>query len=313
MARRLTRRDALRVGSLAASAGAAGCLGVGSLFGPSPEEQVENHESALERFTDVSAALTEGYRTTGTYVRTDEGVLGEPFVNVEIDELDPERPQAVLYTLTEDGNYEAVGLKWFVSAEDRDSPPSLFGTEFSGPHGSEAALIPEHYALHVWLYRENPEGLFARYNPAVDPPGLVDRIAPVREALTDFRVGAEAQENGYANTENCAAAGDGGYGVAFVRDGTDGTGGTDPEDPPVLLYRLTENWTYQLMGAEWYVPAGEVDSPPTMFERTFHDPAAGHSEDTGQPEHYGLHAWLFRANPRGMFATHNPTVSCGEE
>ncbi|MFB6296066.1 MAG: hypothetical protein ABEH66_04400 [Halobacteriales archaeon] len=311
MARRLSRRDALRVGSLAASAGAAGCLGVGSLLAPSPEKQVENHASALEPLADVSTAIAKGYRTAGTYVRTDAGVVGEPFVNLEVEELNPEKPQAVLYTLTEEGTYEAVGLKWFVPASDYDSPPSLFGKTFSGPHESEAALVPEHYALHVWLYRENPEGLFARYNPALTPPALVDRIAPVREALSAFRVGAEAKKNGYTNTEKCATTEGGPYGVAFVRDGTDGSGGTDPEKPPVLLYRLTDSWTYQLMGAEWYVPAAEADGAPTMFGRTFHESMPGHSPKTNQPDHYGLHAWLFKANPGGMFAPFNPTVSCG--
>jgi hypothetical protein len=312
MTRRISRRAVLGAGAVAASVGVAGCSGVGSLVGQSPEEQVRDYESALERFTDVRTAIAEGYRTTGTYITGTDGALGVPFVNVGVSDLDPERPQAVLYTLTEDATYEAVGLKWFVPAEDRSSPPSLFGKTFSGPHTSDTSIIPEHYALHVWLYRENPDGLFARYNPALDPPDLVGRIAPVREALSEFIVGSTAVENGYTNTEMCIATGDGGYGVAFVRDGTDGSGGTDAETPPVLLYRLTENWTYQLMGAEWYVPAGETDDPPTLFGRPFHEPSTGHSPKTNQPEHYGLHAWLFRANPRGMFEPFNPTVSCGE-
>jgi hypothetical protein len=28
------------------------------------------------------------------------------------------------------------------------------------------------------------------------------------------------------------------------------------------------------------------------------------------PEHYDLHAWVWQANPAGMFAAWNPTVSC---
>jgi len=311
MTRRVSRREVLQAGSLAATAGVAGCSAVDSLFGPSPEEQVRNHESELERFTDVTTALGEGYQTTGAYVRGDDGTVGVPFVNFEIQELDPERPRAVLYNLTEDGQYEAVGLKWFVPTENNDSPPSLLGKTFSGPYASEGALIPEHYALHVWLYRENPDDLFARYNSAVEAPDLVDGIAPVRESLSEFLVGGEAENDGYASTENCAGTEDGAYGYPYVRDGTDGSGGTDPGKPPVLIYRLTSNWTYRLTGAEWYVPAEEVDEAPTMFGQTFHEPMEGHSPETDQPEHYGLHAWFFHANPGGMFATFNPTISCG--
>lgn len=309
MARRLSRREVLQAGSLAATAGVAGCSAVDSLLGPSPEEQVRNHESELQRFTDVTTALRGGYQTTGAYVRGDDGALGVPFVNPRVEDLDPETPHAVLYNLTEDGGYEAVGLKWFVAAEGRDGPPSLFGTEFSGPYPSEGTLVPEHYALHVWLFEENSAGLFARYNAAVEPPAFVDQIAPVRETLSALMVGAEDQ--GYTNTDYCAGTGDGGYGYAFVRDGTDGSGGTDPQNPPILLYRFTSTWTPRLMGAEWYVPADEVDSAPTMFGRTFHGPMERHNPETNQPEHYGLHAWLFHANPRGMFAKLNPTVSCG--
>jgi hypothetical protein len=172
----------------------------------------------------------------------------------------------------------------------------------------EAPSIPRHYGLHAWLFRDNPDGLFAVYNAGLEPSPLVERIAPVRETLADYRIGADAREAGYTNTEACIATAGGGYGVPFVRD--DGAGGTDPENPPVLLYRVTTNWTYLLMGAEWYVPTADADGPPSLFGERFHDAAAGHSPKTDQPEHYGLHAWLFHANPDGLFAPFNPTVTC---
>jgi hypothetical protein len=30
--------------------------------------------------------------------------------------------------------------------------------------------MPKHYDLHVWLYKRNPAGLFAAYNPRVQCP-----------------------------------------------------------------------------------------------------------------------------------------------
>jgi hypothetical protein len=308
MSRKLSRRDALGAGALAASVGLAGCLD--ALSGPSPTEQVREHEDALDRFSDVAVAVEEGYRTAATYVRDGGGVVGIPFVNPEVTELRPEQPGAVLYGLTESGQYEPFGLKWFAPTDDHDSPPTLFGTEFSGPHEGVAGLVPEHYALHVWLFRDNPDGLFATYNTDIDPPSLVDEVETVRTALSDYLVGREAEQNGYRNTEQCVSTGDGGYGVAFVREDTDWTGGTEPGTPPILLYGLTRSWTYQLLGAEWYVPAADADEAPTLFGQRFHEPAEGHSPETEQPSHYGLHAWLFGANPRGMFAPLNPAVSC---
>jgi len=308
MTRWFSRRAVLRCGLLSASAGIAGCLD--AVSPPSPAEQLQQHRSALDRLADVRTAIDEGYRTTGTYVRTEDEALGIPFLNRSVEGLDPERPQVVLYDLTQGGQYEPLGLKWFVPTEGRDGPPSLFGRSFDGPYAGETALIPEHYALHAWVFRENPDGLFARYNAAVDPPALVDTITPVREALAEYLVGNDIAGSGYTNTEMCIATDNGGYGVPFVRDRTDGAGGTDPKRPPILLYRVTQSWTYRLMGAEWYVPVSEVDEPPTLFGQPFHEPRDGHSSKTGQPDHYGLHAWFFHANPLGMFTPLNPTISC---
>ncbi|MFB6151568.1 MAG: twin-arginine translocation signal domain-containing protein [Haloarculaceae archaeon] len=302
-----TRRAFLRAAAAVGGGATVGCLGNG---GPDPATQVENKRDALSKYEDVKATLGEGYQTTAKYVRTDGGALGEVFVNFDAPSLDPTTPNAVLYTLTEDGVYEPLGCKWFVPAEEADSPPSLFGKEFRGPIESDVPFVPKHYALHVWVYRDNPEGLFARYNPAVEPPSFVDDVERARDAIGKYQTGAKAQEAGYANTEKCAPGDGGAYGVPFVREGAVDSGGTDLGNPPVLLYRVTENWSYVLLGAEWYVPAEEADEPPTMFGQRFHDPAPAHSAKVDQPKHYGLHAWLFRANPAGMFAPYNPAFTC---
>ncbi|MFB6087838.1 MAG: hypothetical protein ABEJ85_04895 [Haloarculaceae archaeon] len=303
------RRDVLRRSALAASAGLAGCL-TSAGGGSNAAKRLRKHRESLSRFRDVTTAIDEGYRTAAQYVRTDDGVLGIPLVKPSIGKLDPERPQIVLYGLTDDNQYELFGLKWYVPAEKRDGPPSLFGQSFDGPLSGKIWLVPEHYALHAWLFRDNPDGMFALYNPAIDPPPVVSQIDPVRERLRDYYLGSAATKNGYRNTETCIRTPDGGYGVPFVKNGTSGTGGTDPRQPPILLYRLTSQWSYKLLGAEWYVPASETDRPPTLFGQPFHEPMPGHSQKTEQPEHYGLHAWFFRPNPRGMFEPFNPTVQC---
>jgi len=301
-----TRREFLgRAAAGGALVGLTGCLGLG----PSPSEQVDRRREELSRLEDVSTAISEGYQTAGRYVRTDDGVLGTPFVNPDVDALDETAPNMVLYDLTNEGQYRPLGVKWYVPASERDGPPTLFGRTFDGPTSSPLPFVPEHYALTVWLFRENPDGLFAPYNGAVDPAPLVDELEPVRDALRPYLNGGNAEEQGFRNTEKCIAD-EGGYGVPFVPADGDGRGGTEPTEPPVLLYRITSNWNYLLNGAEWYVPVESTDSPPTMFGQEFHGPTAGHSPKTNQPEHYGLHAWLFYANPDGMFEPYNPVVRC---
>ena len=48
--------------------------------------------------------------------------------------------------------------------------PSLFDLPFDGPMLGHDAGMPIHYDLHVWLYRHNPAGLFAMWNPRVHCP-----------------------------------------------------------------------------------------------------------------------------------------------
>jgi hypothetical protein len=53
------------------------------------------------------------------------------------------------------------------------APPSFHGVPFDTMIDDPATAVDEahmfepHYDRHVWLYRENPNGVFAQYNPAV--------------------------------------------------------------------------------------------------------------------------------------------------
>ena len=47
------------------------------------------------------------------------------------------------------------------------SPPALMGVPFDKKFGPDAHGHADHYELHVWLYRRNPLGIFAPWNPKV--------------------------------------------------------------------------------------------------------------------------------------------------
>ena len=50
-------------------------------------------------------------------------------------------------------------------------PPEIFdGQPFDGPMAGHNPDMPWHYDQHVWLYADNPEGLFAMWNPAIECP-----------------------------------------------------------------------------------------------------------------------------------------------
>jgi hypothetical protein len=41
---------------------------------------------------------------------------------------------------------------------------------FDGPMLGHNPKMPIHYDLHVWVYRDNPAGMFAMWNPLVRCP-----------------------------------------------------------------------------------------------------------------------------------------------
>ena len=83
----------------------------------------------------------------------------------------------------------------------------------------------------------------------------------------------------------------------------DGT--LDFSHPEALLYEPAANGQLTLAGVELVIPyaAWSGQAPPQFFGVPFQ-----REDEFGV---YGLHIWLWRHNPNGMFAIQNPTVSCG--
>lgn len=67
-----------------------------------------------------------------------------------------------------------VAAEWFVPlATGVKERPTLFGQPFDGSMEGHHPLMPlalHHYDLHVWLFKDNPAGLFSPTNPDVKCP-----------------------------------------------------------------------------------------------------------------------------------------------
>lgn len=72
-------------------------------------------------------------------------------------------PEVLLYEPQKNGSLRLVGVEYVVpfGAWTAPLPPELFGQHF---HRNEAFGL---WALHVWVWRHNPSGLFADWNPRV--------------------------------------------------------------------------------------------------------------------------------------------------
>ena len=120
------------------------------------------------RYHDLNVALGEGFTLLHECeVRPGEGPVGEVYVNFTrlLDGvIDPETPDALVY--------EPAG---------RSGRPKLVAAEFAIPYPLWTQPEPPKFldatfqredefgvfALHAWVWRQNPEGLFAETNPNV--------------------------------------------------------------------------------------------------------------------------------------------------
>jgi hypothetical protein len=82
----------------------------------------------------------------------------------------PLHPEALLYERGANGKFHLIGLEYVVI--DVGQPdPEFAGQPFDvgGVPPLEDAGVP-HFSLHLWLYKDNPSGLFAPFNPEVSCP-----------------------------------------------------------------------------------------------------------------------------------------------
>lgn len=136
--------------------------------------------AATRAFRDVAVARAAGYAPTGACVSDPKyGGMGIHFANEELiadGKLDITKPEILVYEPTPRGGLRLGAIEYLQADADQDlatdaDRPSLFDLPFDGPMLGHEPGMPVHYDLHVWLYRHNPAGLFAMWNPRVDCPG----------------------------------------------------------------------------------------------------------------------------------------------
>jgi hypothetical protein len=131
---------------------------------------------ATERFKDVSVAEAEGYKLTfGCVTGPDSGAMGLHYVNFSLvasGVLDATRPQIVIYEPTGEGKPKLTGADFLVLADTWDKAhhgetPQLMGQLFQYFEAPNRFGLPAFYTLHVWAWKDNPNGAFVNWHPNV--------------------------------------------------------------------------------------------------------------------------------------------------
>ena len=134
---------------------------------------------ATEAFRDVSN-LPPGYGPAlGCVSGPAEGAMGAHFVNPGLlfdAALDPAQPEALIYE-SKNGFTRLVGVEFILFADvwheshALNDPPLIEGQLLQFVDGPNRFGLPAHYELHVWAWRDNPNGVFADWNTHVSCEG----------------------------------------------------------------------------------------------------------------------------------------------
>jgi hypothetical protein len=143
----------------------------------SPAKLVQLVRDATKQFVDVNAATAAGYQPfLGCVSGPDHGAMGYHYVNGALvgGELDASRPQVVIYEASGQG-LQLVGVEFVVIADawlaNHDTPPVLEGQSFQFVSSPNRYALPAHFELHVWAWRDNPNGAFVDWNNNVTCEG----------------------------------------------------------------------------------------------------------------------------------------------
>jgi hypothetical protein len=135
---------------------------------------VQAVRQATRAFHDVAAATAAGYGSAGSCVSGPErGAMGVHWPNgalVGDGMLDASKPEILIYEHKGD-RMRLLGVEFIVIAEQwhatNAAPPVLMGQHFHYVGAPNRYGLPAFYELHVWAWRENPNGSFVDWHPHV--------------------------------------------------------------------------------------------------------------------------------------------------
>lgn len=133
--------------------------------------------NATQQYLDVNNATAAGYAPfLGCVSGSDHGAMGVHYVNSTLlnsNQIDATQPQALIYEPSEDGSkMKLVGVEFIVFsapwlAANNNTPPVLDGQVFLYVDSPNRFNINAFFELHVWAWRDNPQGAYVDWNNRV--------------------------------------------------------------------------------------------------------------------------------------------------
>ena len=153
--------------------------GAASNGSPIVASDVAFPRAATEKYRDLNAALADGYQlgfkgvVTGCISHPTAGAMGYHYFNwAKVDDpaIVAGDPEVLVYHTGDDGALVLGAVEWVVpktlwEAAGNTEPPVVFGHKL---HVLNPVL--NWYITHAWIWKHNPAGMFADWNPEVSCP-----------------------------------------------------------------------------------------------------------------------------------------------
>ena len=150
------------------------------------QDELAQVRRATARFHSVEEATAAGYQlgwVNGSNVRILTGCLADPtagamgyhYINPALmadNTVDLTKPEALVYESAPDGGRKLVAVEWIVRSAQSNppgvsEPPSVLGMPM---HILVPPPGPAFYLMHAWIWKHNPAGMMADWNPEVSCP-----------------------------------------------------------------------------------------------------------------------------------------------
>jgi len=132
---------------------------------------IKQVRKATEQFRDINEAFAAGYvPATPCVSGPNSGAMGVHLINTALlgKELNPETPELIMYEPLPDGRMHLVGFEYLTLASDWvGEVPVLAGQLLNYVGSPNRYGLPAFYEIHIWAWKNNPEGSFADWNPRV--------------------------------------------------------------------------------------------------------------------------------------------------
>jgi hypothetical protein len=154
------------------------------------QDELAQVRAATARFHRVEEAIAAGYELgwvngagmriiTSCVAHPTAGAMGYHYINAELvdDDLvaDPLAPEALVYESAPNGGLKLVAVEWIVRGPQSNPTGVPAGAPAPSVLGMDMHILvpppgPAFYLMHAWIWKHNPAGMFADWNPEVTCP-----------------------------------------------------------------------------------------------------------------------------------------------